>query len=72
MFLATIRFRGFGHDRRGGVAVLDVSGSGTDYTGCCTGLQSESGTQCRQCRYQHRDDDLKKLSFTHTSSFLVF
>jgi len=67
MFVATVGLRGLGHDRGGGVAALDVTGGGGDDSGGCARLQSEGGSQCRQCCDEHRDHDFDDLLFGHNS-----
>ena len=65
MFLPTVGLRGLGHDGSGRVAALDVRCTGTHYPRRGATLQSESCTQCRQCRYQHRNDNLDDLCLSH-------
>ena len=66
MFVATVSFRGLGHDRGGGVAALHITGCGTYHSTCRARLQSECGSQCRQCCDEHRDHDFDDLLFGHT------
>jgi len=65
MFLPTIRLRGLGHDGSGGVSALNVRCGRTHYPRRGATLQSQSCTQCRQCRYQHRNDNLDDLLLGH-------
>jgi len=67
MFLATIRFRGLGHDRGRGVAALHVTGGRTHHPGCCARLQTEGCAKRREGCDQHRDHNLDDLSFVHNS-----
>jgi len=67
MFVATVGFRGLGHDRGRGVAALDVTGGGGDDSGSCARLQSEGCAKgCEGCD-EHRDHDFDDLLFGHNS-----
>ena len=67
MFLATVRFRGFGHDGSGGVAVLDVRRGRAHYPRRGAGGQTQSCCQRCQSGYQHADNDLDNFLFSHNS-----
>ena len=71
MFLPTVRLRGLGHDGGRGVAVLDVTRTRTHHPRRGATLQSESCTQCRQCRNQYGDDDLQNLLLSHSKNNLT-
>ena len=68
MFLATVRFRGFGHDGSGGVAVLDVRRGRAHYPRCRATRQAESCRQRCQCRYQHGDHQFQNFFSAHNHS----
>jgi len=67
VFVATVGFRGFGHDRGGGVAALHITGGGGDDSGSSAGLQTEGCAKgCERCD-EHRDHDFDDLLFGHNS-----
>ena len=69
MFLSTVGLRGFGHDRRSGVTTLHVARTRTNHSRGCATLQTQPGSQRRQSRNQHGDDDFDDLFTFHDLGF---
>ena len=65
VLLSTVGLRGFGHDRRSGVTTLHVARTRTDHSRGCATLQTQPGSQCRQSRNQHGDNNFNNLLLVH-------
>ena len=56
----------FGLDDAGRVAFLPVLALRCDGAGHVARTQSESSSECRQCRDKHRDNDFDDLLLAHS------
>ena len=60
-----VSFYGFGLDDAGSVTFLPVLGFGRDRSRDVTTRQSESCSECSQCRDEDTDDDFDNLLLGH-------